>query len=104
MDQLTATVLDTTYRNEDNGYTVLRVAAGRSQHTVVGGMPQLSAGEKVVFEGGWIEHPVYGKQFSAKTCKITPPDSLSAVETYLGALDGEGNCEAFLHGCHVDPG
>ncbi len=85
MDQLTATVLDTTYRNEDNGYTVLRVAAGRSQHTVVGGMPQLSAGENVVFEGGWIEHPVYGKQFSAKTCKITPPDSLSAVEKYLGS-------------------
>ncbi|MDD3214343.1 MAG: ATP-dependent RecD-like DNA helicase, partial [Eubacteriales bacterium] len=42
-------------------------------------------GENVTFQGEWIEHPVYGKQFSAKTCEITPPDSLSAVEKYLGS-------------------
>ncbi|MEA4999520.1 MAG: ATP-dependent RecD-like DNA helicase [Candidatus Limiplasma sp.] len=85
MEQLTATVLDTTFRNDDNGYTVLRVVAGRSQHTVVGAMPQLSSGENVVFEGDWTEHPMYGKQFSAKTCTIAPPDTLSAVEKYLGS-------------------
>ncbi|MDD3213528.1 MAG: ATP-dependent RecD-like DNA helicase, partial [Eubacteriales bacterium] len=85
MEQLTATVLDTTFRNADNGYTVLRVAVGRAQQTVVGSMPELSSGENVTFQGEWIEHPVYGKQFSAKTCEITPPDSLSAVEKYLGS-------------------
>jgi len=85
MEQLTATVLETTFRNEENGYTVLRVAVGRGQQTVVGSMPALSSGENVTFEGDWTEHPMYGKQFSAKTCKITPPDSLSAVEKYLGS-------------------
>ena len=85
MEQLTATVLETTFRNEDNGYTVLRVAAGRGQQTVVGVLPKLSAGETVAFEGDWAEHPVYGRQFSAKTCAITPPDSLSSVEKYLGS-------------------
>ena len=44
MEQLTATVLETTFRNDDNGYTVLRVAVGRAQHTVVGSMPALSSG------------------------------------------------------------
>ncbi|NLI22499.1 MAG: ATP-dependent RecD-like DNA helicase [Clostridiales bacterium] len=85
MEQLTATVLETTFRNEDNGYTVLRVAAGRGHQTVVGSMPALSTGESVVFEGDWTEHPVYGRQFTARTCRITPPDSLSAVEKYLGS-------------------
>ena len=85
MEQLSATVLDTTFRNADNGYTVLRVMVGRSQHTVVGAMPELSSGENVTFDGDWTEHPVYGRQFNAKTCAITPPDSLSAVEKYLGS-------------------
>ena len=85
MEQLTATVLETTYRNDDNGYTVLRVAVGRGTQTIVGSMPALSSGENVVFEGDWTEHPVYGKQFAAKTCTISPPDSLSSVEKYLGS-------------------
>ena len=85
MEQLTATVLETTFRNDENGYTVLRVTAGRGQQTVVGQMPELSAGENVTFDGDWTEHPSYGKQFSAKACRITPPDSASAVEKYLGS-------------------
>ncbi len=85
MEQLAATVLDTTFRNDDNGYTVLRVAVGRAQHTVVGQMPELSSGESVTFEGDWTEHPVYGKQFSSRTCAITPPSTLSAIEKYLGS-------------------
>ena len=85
MEQLTATVLETTFRNDENGYTVLRVVVGRSQQTVVGSMPALSSGENVTFEGDWTEHPMYGKQFNAKTCVITPPDSLTSVEKYLGS-------------------
>lgn len=85
MEQLSATVLETTFRNDDNGYTVLRVAVGRGQQTVVGVMPKLSAGESVAFEGDWLEHPTYGRQFSAKTCTIAPPDSTSSVEKYLGS-------------------
>lgn len=85
MEQLTATVRETTFRNEDNGYTVLRVIVGRSELTVVGVMPELSSGENVSFEGDWSEHAVYGKQFSAKTCTITPPSTRSAIEKYLGS-------------------
>ncbi len=85
MEQLTAVVQETTFRNEENGYTVLRVGSGRSQQTVVGMMPELSPGENVTFEGEWTEHPVYGKQFSAKTCAITPPTGKSAIEKYLGS-------------------
>ncbi|MEG0640784.1 MAG: ATP-dependent RecD-like DNA helicase [Clostridia bacterium] len=85
MEQLTAVVQETTFHNDENGYTVLRVAVGRVQHTVVGVMPELSAGENVTFEGSWLEHPTYGKQFSAKACTITPPSGRSAIEKYLGS-------------------
>ena len=82
---LTAVVQETTFRNEENGYTVLRVGSGRSQQTVVGMMPELSPGENVTFEGTWGEHPVYGKQFNARTCTITPPEGKAAIEKYLGS-------------------
>ena len=85
LEQLTAVVQETTFRNDDNGYTVLRVTVGRAQQTVVGQMPELSSGENVTFEGTWLEHPVYGKQFSARTCAITPPTGKSAIEKYLGS-------------------
>ena len=85
MEQLTATVLDTTFRNDENGYTVLRVQSGTSEQTVVGVLPELSAGENVTFSGAWGEHPVYGRQFQAKQYEIAPPDSLPAIERYLGS-------------------
>lgn len=85
METLLATVLETMFRNDENGYTVLRVSIGRSQQTVVGQMPELSSGESVTFEGDWVEHAIYGKQFGAKTCVISPPSTLSAIEKYLGS-------------------
>ena len=85
LETLTAVVQETTFRNDDNGYTVLRVGSGRSQQTVVGMMPELSPGENVTFEGTWGEHPVYGRQFNARTCTITPPTGKTAIEKYLGS-------------------
>ncbi|HRX09253.1 MAG TPA: ATP-dependent RecD-like DNA helicase, partial [Candidatus Limiplasma sp.] len=98
MEQLAATVLDTTFRNSDNGYSVVRVQAGVSEQTVVGVMPELSAGELVTFSGDWGEHPVYGRQFIAKSYEISPPDSLPAIERYLGSglIRGVGQATAKL--------
>lgn len=84
-ERLSAVIQETTFRNDENGYTVLRATVGRSQVTVVGQMPELSAGENVEFTGSWSEHPVYGKQFSAKACEITPPSGRAAIEKYLGS-------------------
>ncbi len=85
MEEMTATVQETTFRNDENGYSVLRVLQGRRQETVVGVLPELSAGESVRLEGDWTEHPVYGRQFNAKVCEIKPPSGLSGVEKYLGS-------------------
>ena len=98
MEQLAATVLDTTFRNSENGYSVIRVQAGVAEQTVVGVLPELSAGELVTFSGDWSEHPVYGRQFTAKQYEISPPDSLPAIERYLGSglIRGVGAATAKL--------
>ena len=84
-EQLVAVVQETTFRNEENGYTVLRAGTGRNLQTVVGVLPELSPGENVTFEGQWTEHPVYGRQFTARSCTITPPTGKTAIEKYLGS-------------------
>ena len=61
VEQLEATVSDITYRNAENGYTVMQVRAGREKVTVVGALPELSSGEQIVLSGGWMEHPQYGR-------------------------------------------
>ncbi len=85
MEQLEATVSDITYRNEENGYTVMQVRAGRDKVTVVGALPELSSGEQVILSGSWVEHPQYGKQWKATACEIVKPTTLLGIERYLGS-------------------
>ena len=67
-EQLTAVVQETTFRNEDNGYTVLRVGSGRSQQTVVGVMPELRLLDRTpglwpsVQRQGLRHHPAHGQK------------------------------------------
>ena len=96
METLSTTVIETTYRNADNGYTVLRAGEKRSEITIVGILPPLSPGESVTFTGMWTEHPTYGRQFSAQSCEITQPVGKSAIEKYLGSglIKGIGHATA----------
>ena len=93
---LKGTVQNITYRNEQNGYTVATVKAGRQRVTVVGIMPLLCEGENAVFWGGYTTHTVYGKQFSAQKYERTAPETASAILRYLssGAIKGIGNSTA----------
>jgi len=95
---LEATVAQTTYRNDENGYTVLQVRQGKEYVTVVGIMPELSPGEQVVFTGKAIEHPQYGKQWKMETVEILRPTTLLGIERYLasGLIKGVGAATARL--------
>ena len=84
-DQLEATVVDTIFRNEDNGYSVLNVRYGRSESTVVGQLPPLFPDESVTFYGQWVEHPSYGRQFKADACQPQRPTSLLGIERFLAS-------------------
>ena len=98
MEELRATISETMFRNEENGYTVLACRAGRENVTVVGIMPEVAAGEKAVFHGDWTTHPQYGKQFKASQCEIETPSTLLGIERYLssGLIKGIGPATARL--------
>jgi len=98
MEELRATIIETLFRNEENGYTVVQVRAGREQVAVTGVMPEIAAGEQAVFQGEWVTHPQYGKQFKASQLEILKPSTLLGVERYLasGLIRGVGPATARL--------
>lgn len=92
MQRLAGVVKSVTYRNNANGYTVVRLVVEGKVVVAVGAMPNLAAGERVEFEGEWTEHPRFGRQFGAEVCKLCGPDAGEAVVRYLagGNFPGVG--------------
>ena len=82
------------FRNSDNGYTVLRFDAGRTEGdvTVVGNMPTVSPGMHLIVRGSEGIHARYGSQFTASSVTETKPTSTSEITRYLasGLIKGIG--------------
>ena len=84
------------YRNDGNGYTVLNLVSEGEDITCVGFFKYADEGENVELTGEYVEHAVYGEQFSVKSYEIkTPEDNLSIIR-YLGsgAIKGVGQALA----------
>ena len=81
-----------TYRNRDNGYTVVNVKVGKEHVTAAGVMPYLSDGDSVVLYGDYVVHSVYGRQFRVDAAEATAPQSQLQVLKFLssGAIKGVG--------------
>ena len=92
MEMLSAVAEETVYRNDENGYTVLTVRAGKRRFTAIGIMPQIGEGERLDLDGTWVEHPTYGHQLKVSTIKVYPPETRSGIERYLasGMIRGIG--------------
>jgi len=92
MEEINVIVEETTFRNEENGYTVLQVRAGRTRAAAVGVLPALGPGEQVKLQGEWIEHPMYGRQIKVAGYEIIKPTTLVGIERYLasGLVSGVG--------------
>ncbi len=92
LERLSGSVEKITYQNRQNGYTVAVVKAGTSRITVVGSFPFLSEGDLADFEGEYIIHPTYGRQFSAKRFERRAPQTSAAILRYLssGVIKGIG--------------
>ena len=96
METIEAIADETVFRNDENGYTVLVVKAGRARVSAVGVMPPVTPGEKLIITGEWTEHPVYGKQIKVQGMEIEKPTTLSGIEKYLmsGMIKGIGPATA----------
>ena len=85
------------YKNEENGYTVLRLnESGGETVTVVGTFPYASAGESLIVSGTWVNHGVHGRQFKAEFAQRIMPTGENAIYEYLagGAVKGIGPATA----------
>lgn len=73
------------YRNEENGYTVLNLSAGKDEITCVGNFQSVHEGEYLEAEGQYSTHATYGQQFKAEQYRIKIPQNGLALERYLGS-------------------
>ncbi len=93
-ESLAGVVQSVIFRNEDTGFTVLRVAAeGTDQpKRVVGEIAGVDVGERVVAAGQWVDHPSHGRQFRARHLAIEAPTGREGLLSYLGsgAVKGVG--------------
>ena len=73
---INGTVQAVVFRNEDNGYCVLRLRTLDRVVTAVGTIPDVTPGETLTMEGEWQSHPSYGdssgRNRSSARCR-TPP-------------------------------
>ncbi|OPX86147.1 MAG: ATP-dependent RecD-like DNA helicase [Pelotomaculum sp. PtaB.Bin104] len=87
MDQLRCVVVRITFKNEDNGFCVIKVRAkGFSDLvTVVGNMVSVNVGSVLTLKGNWKQDGKYGRQFAAAEWEETLPATAYGIEKYLGS-------------------
>ena len=91
--ELTGSIENIIYKNDDNGYTVCELAASDEDYvTLVGIMPFLAEGETIRALGRWELHASFGRQFKVEYYEKQLPSDEGAMLKYLssGAIKGIG--------------
>ena len=99
LTEISGTVDSVIYKNEENGYTVLRLHDGNGETvTVTGTFPYAANGESMIVTGEWTTHSVHGRQFKAEFAQRLLPTNASAIYEFLaaGAVKGIGPATASL--------
>lgn len=97
MEELVGIVNSIKFRNQQNGYTVLDLTdESGNEVTTVGALPLANVGERIKLVGRWVEHRIYGPQFSADSCETLAPADIEALIAYLGSglIKGVGDATA----------
>lgn len=83
--RITGNVEYITFRNEENGYTVLDFSSDGELYTAIGNVGSLYIGEKVTLIGRWTVHPTFGKQFKIEGCQREIPETAGEMLSYLSS-------------------
>ena len=80
------------YKNDDNGYVVLKLKTKDDLIAAVGYVPFITEGQRVKIEGKWVIHPTFGQQVKIKSCEEILPSNIEGIERYLssGLIPGIG--------------
>ena len=94
MDKIQCTIEQITFRDESNGYSVIRCNSSvySDSFTAVGILPHAHIGSVFYLYGSWKLHPKYGWQFSFQQCIETMPATILGLKNYLasGLIKGIG--------------
>ncbi len=88
--ELSGEVTSIIYQNEVNSYTIAEMYVdeidGKEDRliTIVGYMPFVVEGDSLKVNGKFVEHKEYGTQFKVETFEKLMPQTLEALERYLG--------------------
>ena len=87
LDSVSGVLERITYHNEENGYTVARMAieGARDLVTIVGSFTNPTVGEMLICEGRWTAHREYGRQLNVERYSTSKPATAFAIEKYLGS-------------------
>lgn len=85
--ELEGTLERVTYHNEENGYTVARLAVRGKSYltTIVGNMHGLSPGASLKLWGQWTNHAQFGRQFVVDHYVEQLPATVEGIRRYLGS-------------------
>ena len=94
--QIYGAVEEIVYRNNLNGYTVMRMLSSGANVTAVGMIAEVNIGDELKLYGEWKKHPSYGKQFSFDAYELYLPSTAESILKYLstGAIKGVGKATA----------
>jgi exodeoxyribonuclease V alpha subunit len=87
MEEHTGTITDITFRNEDSGFSVLKLRKSDSTADIVcvGVMATLEKGESVKVTGTWESHSRFGKQFKVSGYELVRPTTIEGIKMLLGS-------------------
>lgn len=94
LEVLTGTIEDITYCNEENGYAVVEVSSENEYVTVVGILGNVVLGEEIVFQGEWVIHQTFGRQFKCVRLQHTMPADAAGMLRFLAGGIVKGVREA----------
>ena len=100
IEPVDGTVKSVVFRNDETGFTILHVTPvndggfrlAEREITVLGTCAAAWEGEDLHATGEWVNDPVRGRQFKAKTVECIPPKSAEGIRRYLasGLIHGIG--------------
>ncbi len=85
METLKGMIVETIFRNDENGYTVAVMEAENEVITVTGIFGTDITGETIVAYGKKVKHPKYGEQFQTEMYETILPSNIEQIENYLGS-------------------
>lgn len=83
--ELSGSVEEIVFTNEDNGYTVCVIDHEGKPVTLVGVMPLLTVGEIVTAKGSWVTHEVFGLQFKVDSFEKKLPTDAESICRFLAS-------------------